>query len=153
MAQESWNYLINGSYIMLASLFIPICYTSVLNGDQSHIFIWIFGLLINLDGIVSTRWFFELKIIPDYLYSWFYWFLPLISTLIIVISSILIIISARKIKQGKEIRKSLIFILIFIQAAVIIINFGAYFMLVYFGYLAFLFALILIIIGYKKLPK
>ncbi|MFX1586615.1 MAG: hypothetical protein ACFFC1_00550 [Promethearchaeota archaeon] len=152
MAQESWNYLINGSYTMLASLFIPICYTSYCC-PQTHIFIWIFGLLINLDGIVSTRWFFELKIIPDSLYSWFYWFLPLISTLIIVISSILIIISARKIKQGKEIRKSLIFMLIFIQVAVIIINFGAYNMLVYFGYLTFLFAIILIIIGYKKLPK
>ena len=155
MTQESWKYLINGSYVMLASLFIPIGYSSLSVGGYyiRHLFIWIFGLFIYVDGMIGTRWFFEIKIITDYWYSWFYWLLPLISILIILFCSIIIMISARKIKQGKRIKKWIISILILLQTTIILVNLAAYFGLMFFGYLGFIFALILLIIGNKELPK
>jgi hypothetical protein len=146
MTQESWKYLINGSYVMLASLCMPIYYKSLINGYQEiHTFLWIFGLMIWVDGTIRIRWFFEI--------SGFYWLLPVISLLIIVIGSIIVTILARMIKQGKKVKKWIFTVIIFLQISMIIVNFVFYEFQVFFGYLSFLFGLILLIIGNKKFLK
>ncbi|MFX0031660.1 MAG: hypothetical protein ACFE8E_09005 [Candidatus Hodarchaeota archaeon] len=145
MTQESWKYLINGSYVMLASLFLPIGYSS-LCCPTTHIFIWVF-FWIWVDNTIRVRWFFEIQIIPNYWYSWFYWILPLISILVILVGSISIIISARMIRKGKKASKGIFTLIIFLQFAILLINLIAYFGQVFFGYLSFLFALILLIKG------
>ncbi|MFX1498418.1 MAG: hypothetical protein ACFFBH_12900 [Promethearchaeota archaeon] len=148
MTQESWKYLINGSYVMLASLFLPIGYTS-LCCPTTHTFIWMF-CTVSVGNTVGITWFLEG--LPNFWFFWFYWML-LIPFLIIIVSSLIIIKLARMIKQGKIVKKEIFTLIIFFQIVALLINLGAIFGQVFFGYLSFLFALILLIKGNRKLHK
>ncbi|MFW9770785.1 MAG: hypothetical protein ACFFFB_16705 [Candidatus Heimdallarchaeota archaeon] len=147
MTQESWKYLINGSYVMLASLLLPIGYNQSVFiypfPYRQSIFIWMF-CWVWLDGAIRIRWFF--------------WFPALIQALIIIVGAIIIIISARMVKQGKKINKGTFTLVIYLQIATLLINLISNFLfsriiIPFFGYISFLFGLILLVIGNKKYYK
>ncbi|MFX0031658.1 MAG: hypothetical protein ACFE8E_08995 [Candidatus Hodarchaeota archaeon] len=148
MSQASWKYLINGSYVMMASIFLPITYHSLRDVyHEFHAFFWIFGLIIHVDGAIDMVWFFKI--------SGGYWLLPITTILIIILGSIMIIVLAIMVKKGKKVKRWIFTLIVTLEASIILINFGFYEFLrnAFFGYLSFLFGLILLVIGNKKYYK
>ncbi|MFW9829836.1 MAG: hypothetical protein ACFFEY_19870 [Candidatus Thorarchaeota archaeon] len=150
MSQASWKYLINGSYVLMASLFLPINYIRILSVYQyyyqySHSFSWIFGLIVHVDDAIDMHWFFQ--------FSGGYWLLPVTTILVIILGSIMIIVLARMVRKGKRVKRWIFAFIVSLEALIILINFGFYEFLrnVFFGYLLWIFVLILLVKVVKTL--
>ena len=129
MSQASWKYLINGSYVMMASLFVPIIYIRIPSVYQYfHSFLWIFGLIVHVDGAIDMHWFFQ--------FSGGYWLLPVTTILVIILGSIIIIVLARMVKKGKRVKRWIFTLIVSLEALILLINFGFYEFLrnVFFGF-------------------
>jgi len=152
MTQEPWKNLINSSYIMLVSLGIPSHFT-ILQAYYGRgvitigFLLWVHGMIVS-GGRIAWIW-------QWHTYYRYIGFQLIVSIYLIIIISISTFILARIIKKKEKIRKNTIYVvansIIFLQSILLFLNLVMLPFFPFFGYLLWVFALLLLVKTVKTL--